>query len=162
MTDLLTSCKFFYMLFFHMKLSQVYENLHESASILDLFYWLKCALFQVLAVIHVWKEIFVEGATSASFAMIMIYVQLATKQARQPHGIQQNIRCSASLLGLILVSEVLKTLFLIVLLLPVAGYIPVECVCVCVYVCVCVCVYRHNHHQSVLPKGKSFTASSGT
>jgi hypothetical protein len=43
----------------------------------------------------------VAGAISASFAMIMIYVQHAMRQELQLPVIRRNIQCSASLQGLI-------------------------------------------------------------
>ena len=46
------------------------------------------------------------GAISASYAMIMTCVQRAMKQELQLRVIQQNIQCSASLQGLILVSVI--------------------------------------------------------
>ena len=54
------------------------------------------------------------GAISASYAMIMTCVQHAMKQELQLHVIRQNIQCSASLQGLILVSVMVLfgTLFL--------------------------------------------------
>jgi len=48
----------------------------------------------------------VAGAISASYAMIMTCVQHAMKQELQLRVIQQNIQCSASLQGLILVSVI--------------------------------------------------------
>jgi len=48
----------------------------------------------------------VAGAISASYAMIMTYVQHAMKQELQLRVIRQNIQCSASLQGLILVSVI--------------------------------------------------------
>jgi len=48
----------------------------------------------------------VAGAISASYATIMTYVQHAMKRELQLHVIRQNIQCSASLQGLILVSVI--------------------------------------------------------
>jgi hypothetical protein len=66
-----------------------------------MYMWLFVHLLQVLAVIRVWKETSVAGAISASFAMIMIYVQHAMRQELQLPVIRRNIQCSASLQGLI-------------------------------------------------------------
>jgi len=67
------------------------------------FVILKLFIFQVSAVIHVWKETSKEGDTSVWYAMTMTSVLLAMNREPQHHGTLQITQCSVFLQEMILV-----------------------------------------------------------